>query len=439
MWRRLRAEALANEQSVNETSKAARYTWKAPEVGVSSEHSDPLRYVVGRPVRLGMIGTGGMGMHHLRRLVENPAVRIAALCDCDAAHLDEAASLLRGHYPDEPLRFSDFRDVNRCGEVEAVMIVTPDHWHALQGIDAMRQGRDAYIEKPLTLTVAEGRRLADVAAETGRICQTGTQQRSSREFRFACALVRNGRIGALTHVNVLLPAKNRECPPEVETMPVPATLDYDMWLGPAPWKPYNAFRCHYDFRFVSDYAGGQMTNWGAHHLDIVQWAMDKDDSGPVQVEGTGSFPSSGAFDTAREMDVTWWYENGVTVRARMDAGELSGIEFVGSEGRVMVGRCRIETEPESLLEAEFTEADILPYGSPGQIQNFLECVRTRQQPVAPAEAGHRSATVCHIGNIAMRLGRRLQWDPHAERFAGDDEANAMLSRPTRAPWDRLLD
>ena len=428
---------MADAQNTEE-SRAARYSWKAPEVGLSGEHGDPLRYVDGRPVRLGMIGSGSMGMFHLRTLVESPAVELVAFCDCDTDHLEEASTFVTEKCGHEPLRFADFRDLNRCSDIEAVMIVTPDHWHALQGIDAMRNGKDAYVEKPLTLTVVEGRRLADVEAETGRICQTGTQQRSSREFRYACRLIRNGCIGKLLSVNVTLPGNNVEPPVSEEEMPVPESLDYDMWLGPAPWRPYNQFRCHYNFRFISDYSGGQMTNWGAHHLDIVQWALGKDDSGPIAVEGTGDFPSSGAFNTARSLDVTWWYEGDVPVRASMSADGSRGIEFVGSKGRVLVGRGRIQTEPESVLDTEFTENDILLYRSPGQIQNFLECVRSRTQPISPMETGHRSATVCHIGNIAMQLGRRLQWDPQAERFVNDDEANAMLSRPMREPWGSML-
>lgn len=433
-------EAREKERTVLATTDSLRsYKWDAPDVerdradATAGDQNSP----TDAEVRVGAIGLGGMGTHNLKRLLKLPGVCVTALCDVDTAHLTRASAVVAPDADPRPSArtFSDFRELARWDGVDALIVCTPDHWHALQGIEALMCGKDVYIEKPLTLTVREGRVLCDVAVTSGRICQTGTQQRSSSEFRRACELVRNGLIGKLRGVDVTIPPNNRSAPGQWEPMPVPDTLDYDMWLGPAPWRPYHEKRCHYSFRFVSDYSGGQMTNWGTHVLDIAQWGLGTDDTGPVRVAGQGTFPASGLFDTAEEVDLTWEYANGV--RLRCSTGRPL-VTFNGTRGRVTVGRGHLACDPPELSDATLGEDAVRLYRSDDHLGNFLQCVRTRRQPICPPEGGHRSSTVCHLGNIAMRLGRPLIWDPVNERFEGDDEANGMLSRPMRAPW-RLPD
>ena len=404
------------------------YGWDAPEVG---DVAPELTFAKDE-FRIGMIGIGGMGRFALHDLLRRPHVRIAALCDVDEKHLGDAAECVNDAYGDDSCeRYHDFRELNANADVDAVVICSPDHWHALHAIDAMRQGRDCYVEKPLTLTVQEGRRLCDVVAATGRICQTGSQQRSSREFRYACELVRNGYLGDMREIRLSIPPISRQCEHANGNTPVPAGFDYDFWLGPAAQKPYHPSRCHYSFRFISDYSGGQMTNWGAHMLDVVQWALDMDDAGPERVAGTCRFCDDGIFDTADDLNITWDYPGGVSVRCTTG---IPRCQFIGSEGSLHVGRGEIECSDASLRHVVFKPDDVRLYRSDDHFDNFLASVRSRETPICPAEVGHRAATVCHIGIIALRLGRPLQWDAKTERFIDDAEANTMLSRPLRSPW-----
>ena len=404
------------------------YSWQAPDVGDAVETHHASKTLI----RLGFVGLGVMGNDTLKLVMARPDVMVTALCDVDSRRLAAGAERLKDvQSADTFTCFQDFRGLNCSDAVDAVVISTPDHWHALQGIDAMRCGKDVYIEKPLTLTIAEGRRLSDVAAETARICQTGSQQRSSREFRYACELIRNGYLGKIQSVDLCIPPNNRTSDAVGEPDPVPPELDYEMWLGPVPYRPYHEEACHYAFRFVSASSGGQMTNWGAHNLDIVQWALDADTSGPVRVSGSGTFPATGLFDTPDQVDVTWEYASGVKVRCTTGTPHCM---FAGSKGSIEVGRGHFKATPESLNDVALADSDVRLYRSDDHMGNFLDCIRTRCQPVCPAETGHRSATVCHLGNIAMRLGRPLEWDPRAECFVDDDEANALRDRPMRQPW-----
>jgi predicted dehydrogenase len=404
------------------------YQWQALDVGDAADQSHDDTGII----RVGLIGFGVMGNDTLKNLLAREDVAITALCDIDSERLAKAAAqVTEARGADTFECFHDFRELNRSESTDAVIVSTPDHWHALQGIDAMRSGKDVYIEKPLTLTIAEGRRISDVATETGRVCQTGSQQRSSREFRHACELIRNGHLGTLQSVDICIPKNNRTSDSVGDPEPVPSGFDYEMWLGPAPYRPYHSEGCHYAFRFISDFSGGQLTNWGAHNLDIVQWALGTDTSGPIRVQGTGSFPAGGLFDTPDDIDVTLEYANGVTVRCTTGGPHC---RFVGSDGTLTVGRGHFKAIPASIGDITLEPDAIRLYRSDDHMGNFFECVRTRQQPVCPPETGHRSATVCHLANIAVRLGRPLEWDPAGECFINDDEANAMRSRPMRAPW-----
>ncbi len=379
-------------------------------------------------ITIGSIGLGGMGTGNMKGFKGKSGSQVVAVCDVDAGHLEKARQTAG---LDEKSSYNDFRDLISRDDIDAVVVATPDHWHVPVSIAAVKAGKDVYCEKPLTLTIGGGRALADAVKRYGRVLQTGSQQRSGSEFRNACELVRNGRIGKLHTIKVGIPGNNRKCPPTWEAKPVPEGFDYDMWLGPAPWEPYTEQRCHYQFRFVLDYSGGQMTNWGAHYLDIAQWGNDADDTGPVEIEGKGDFPESGLFTTSKKADITYTYANGVKLLLKTGGGNT---RFEGSEGWVFVSRGKIDAEPKSLLQEKIGADEIKLYNSRDHKQNFLDCIKSRKDPIASAEIGHRSSTVCHLGNIAMLLGRKVKWDPKKERFINDSAADSMISRSMRSPW-----
>lgn len=377
---------------------------------------------------IGCIGLGGQGSGNMKAFNGKKGCEVVAVCDVDADHLDKARQAVG---LDANSSYNDFRDVISRDDIDAVSIAAPDHWHVPISIAAVRAGKDVFCEKPLTLTIAEGRVLVDEVKRYGRVFQTGSQQRSGSEFRKACELVVNGRIGKLRTMTVQIPGNNRKCEPTWTPEPVPQGLDYDLWLGPAPWEPYHKQRCHYEFRFLLDYSGGQMTNWGAHYLDIAQWGNQADNSGPVEIKGKGEFPATGLFTTATKADIEYTYANGVKLVLTTGGGST---RFEGSEGWVFVTRGKLDAEPKSLVTSTIAPDEIHLYNSNDHKQDFLDCIKTRKDPICNAEVGHRSSTVCHLGNIAMLLDRPLRWDPKAEQFIGDDEANRMRQRPARAPW-----
>lgn len=389
--------------------------------------------------RLALIGCGGRGRGIAR--AASAFGRIVAVCDVDDQQLAAARKL----WPDAAA-LNDFRRVVENREIDVVVCGTVDHWHTLVSIAAMKAGKDVYCEKPLTLTIDEGKHLVRVAKETRRILQTGSQQRSDARFRLACELVRNGRIGKLKHIDVFLPAGRREGP--FMSSPVPNGFDWDMWLGQTPKVDFVRERTHVTFRYWWDYSGGTMTDWGAHHNDIALWGLGLDRSGPVSVKGkplVEMIPSG--FTAASQYHVEYAYANGVTHTCRSTTanawngrvvdpeGQQHGVKFIGSDGWVWVTRGVIEaSDPEMLVEPLPGNADRL-YVSNNQMGNFFECVKSRKQPVCEAEIGHRSASVCHLGVIAMRLGRELKWDPRSESFVGDAQAATWLSREMRKPWN----
>jgi predicted dehydrogenase len=377
---------------------------------------------------VGCIGLGGQGSGNMKGFNAKKDCAVVAVCDVDADHREKAREMVG---LDVKSSYNDFRDVIARDDIDAVSIAAPDHWHVPISIAAVRAGKDVFCEKPLTLTIAEGRVLVDEAKRYGRVFQTGSQQRSGSEFRKACELVVNGRIGKLHTMTVQIPGNNRKCEPTWTPEPVPAGFDYDMWLGPAPWEPYHKQRCHYEFRFLLDYSGGQMTNWGAHYLDIAQWGNQADSTGPVEIKGKGEFLATGLFTTATKADIEYTYANGVKLVLTTGGGST---RFEGSEGWVFVTRGKLDAEPKSLVASTIAPDEIHLYNSNDHKQDFLDCIKTRKDPICNAEVGHRSSTVCHLGNIAMLLDRPLKWDPQKEQFIGDDEANRMRQRPARAPW-----
>ncbi|HYP16977.1 MAG TPA: Gfo/Idh/MocA family oxidoreductase [Opitutus sp.] len=391
-----------------------------------------------KQVVVGVIGTGSISDMHIDTLLAFPEVRLAAVCDVDRFRRERAAAKINTYYGDTScLQFGDFRELAARPDIDAVWVCTPDNWHAVAAIEAIRRGKDVYVEKPLTLTIEEGRALVNAARQHGRIVQTGTQQRSSKRFHDTAEFIRNGGLGALQQIDILIPANNKFTPGSWTAEPVPEGLDWDMWLGPAPWAPFNRQACHYNFRFILDYAAGQVTNWGTHYIDIAQWALGADESGPVEVEGHGEFPTTGLFTTATKVDFTCRYGNGVALRChtRYDGVFDGNVRFVGSRGWIDVSRTTsVASDPALLREVAAQAGSIKLPVSTNHHDNFLESVRTRSLPISDVEIGHRTTTVCNLGNIAMLLGRRLQWDPAREEFVGDAMANRMRGRSMRGPW-----
>lgn len=378
------------------------------------------------------IGVGGQGTGNLNAFLSK-GVSVAAICDVDSDRLAKAVKLAtdKGQACEG---LADYRKVLERRDVDAVVISTPDHWHALPTIEACLAGKDVYCEKPLSLTVAEGRRMVEVARQCNRIVQTGSQQRSDDRFRLACELVRSGRLGKISEVHVALPNSNFSGPPVPDSEP-PKVLDYDRWLGPAPQRPYNEKRVHYNFRFFWDYSGGQMTNFGAHHIDIAQWGLGMDESGPVSIEGTAEFHPQKWYEVTMACRLVNTYANGVKLIVGQGQKDIKGaVTFIGERGTISVDRSKITSTPEDLVKEPLGDGDVRLYKSPNHHANFLDCIKSRKLPICDVEIGHRSATVCHLNNIVARLGRKIQWDAAAEKIIGDEEASAMLSRPYRQPW-----
>jgi hypothetical protein len=336
--------------------------------------------------------------------------------------------------------YTDFREILARADIDAVAIITPDHWHAVQTVLAARAGKDIYCQKPMSLTVRDGRDMIEAVRRQQRILQTGSQWRSNPMIRRACELVLNERIGKLQRVETYAKPNNFTGPgPGWKEMPVPEGFDYDAWLGPAPKVPYHKDRCLYRFRFVSDYSGGQTTNFGCHSIGVAHWAMGMDGNGPVEVEDLGGeFPPKGSlFNTATKIAFRARYANGVTLELKTDPTDNLAL-FVGSRGWLRIGRKGIESEPANLKDSTIGPNELRLLVSDNHYRNFLDCVKSRKDPVEPVEAGHGTATVAHLGNIAMILHRKITWDPRKEQIIGDAEAAGMLGRPMRAPWNYKL-
>ncbi|HUT36446.1 MAG TPA: Gfo/Idh/MocA family oxidoreductase [Planctomycetota bacterium] len=380
------------------------------------------------------IGARNRGNDLIRGVIRNKDVTLLAVCDIDEKIRAQRVGECNKSYEEQErgknvtAGIHDFHEVMERTDIDAVLIATPDQHHAHMAIAAMRSGKDVYCEKPMTLTIAEGRAMADTAARYGRVFQVGSQRRSEERPRRACEAVRNGRIGKLLRVEVGVGMRPAKAEADVAE-PVPPGFDYELWLGPAPWAPYSTKRCHYNFRFVRDYSGGEMTNFGAHFFDVAQWGIGADDTGPVEIDGKGEF-FDGLWNTFSKVDVTYTYASGVTIHC---THKFAGCKFIGTEG--WVDADRLVGEPMSAITAPLGASDVHLYQSRGgHMGTFIECVRTRGTTAATVEIGHRSATVCHLGNIAMTLERKLRWDPKAEEFPGDAEANRMRLRPYREPY-----
>jgi predicted dehydrogenase len=394
-------------------------------------------------ITVGFIGTGDHGIgRDLNGFLSEPDAQAVAVCDVDSNHRQDAQNRAEQHYAQVMSKgtykgcaaYHDFRELIGREDIDAVCNATPDHWHVIPAIMAVKAGKDVICEKPLTLTLAEGRALCDVVKRYDCVFQTASENRSVGVYHRMCELVRNGRIGKVKHIEVGLPAGHSVRPASMEFTDPPKGFDYDMWLGQAPVKPYCPARCHWNFRWILDYSGGQLTDWAHHIVDIAQWGNDSEGTMPVEVEGEGVFPKEGLYNTATKYHCKYKYANGVTLEV---ISKGPAIRFEGTEGWIGdEGWCGVlKAEPASILDSKIGPNETHLYTcSGGEIRNFLDCVKSRKPCYSPAENGHRAAGIAHLANIAMLLGRKLKWDPQTERFPGDQEANRMLSRPMREPW-----
>jgi predicted dehydrogenase len=395
-------------------------------------------------ITMGFIGVGGMGGGHVRAFSAFPDVRIVAICDVRKLHRDRAKQVVDTRYGDTACAtYGDFREILAREDIDAVLTACPDHWHVLVGLEIARRRKDVYFEKPVGMSVTEAKALRQAVNRSGIIFQFGTQQRSDQRFRLACELVRNGRIGQLR--KIVLAAASFTQVPNQPVQPVPEGFDYDMWLGPAPWVPHCELRCTRQFTLLYDHSLGCVGGaWGVHDADIAQWSVDADSTGPIEVEGVGYFAKDGFYDTAPAWEVEHRYANGVRLifadwaTARKHAPQMSmirmGLFFEGTEGWIAVSRDGIWTQPERLARAVFSPGDVRLPVSDDHRRQFLTSVRKRTRPISHIESAVRSDTVCQQADIAMRLGRKLRWDPVREEFIGDEQANRMLVRPMRSPW-----
>lgn len=452
--------------------------WYARELAYAQEQQQNAR----RPqdvLRFGIIGVGSPASRGLQLVgASMPSVKTGQMtyvvgCDVDARHRRRAVEVVRQQgFKEFDAPYGDYRELLARKDIDCVVIATPDHWHAQIAIEAMKAGKDVYCEKPLTLTVEEALAIEKVAKDTGRVLQTGSQQRTEYGgmFRLAVEAVRAGRIGRVKLIECRIGDNPTSGP--IPEAPVPEGLDWDFWLGPTPKVPYRykdgKTNCHYEFRWWYEYSGGKMTDWGAHHLDIAQWALNRDGSGPVLIEvlrADPPYPGHDGYNCHPRFQVQYTYEDGTrviamsgggtTVKGLVNArgelptryqkgkpagkievisGDENGVLIVGEEGTIFVSRgLLLASDAKILSEPIKLQQELYPGRPTNHMQNFVDCVRSRQQPICNATVGASSVIVCHIGVIALRTGKKLRWDPKTHRF-DDAQANEMLSRPRRAPW-----
>ncbi len=385
------------------------------------------------------IGFGMMGPGNMSNFLEKNEVQWVAVCDIDKEPLAMARDMVDKKYGKKSCAtYHDFRELFLRKDLDAVSIAVPDHWHAILAISALRAGLDVYGEKPLTHNLREGRALCDAVERYGRVWQTGSWQRSVENFHQASELVRNGRIGRVKRIEIGLPSGHydfaRTFGQEALVAP-PPNLDYEFWVGPAPWWPYCKARVHMNWRWNMDFGGGQYMDWIGHHLDIAHWGMGWDETGPVEIEATGEFPTSGIYNSPTRYYVKAKYADGTPMVLAGGHDEIwGGTKWIGEHGWVWVDRGEFMTEPESLKREVIGPEETRLYKSRDHYQNFLDCVRSRAKTITPAETAHRSASVGHLGVIAMEVGRKIKWDPAAETIIGDPEAERLLGHSYRKPW-----
>lgn len=384
-----------------------------------------------------IIGCGGMGRSNINQFLRIDDVQIVAICDVDDAHAAQAKKMIDDRYGNTDCRvYKDFREIIEKEKVDTAVLALPDHWHAIISCAVADKKIDIYGEKPLTRYLTEGRAVVNATQRNNIIWQTGSQQRSAANFHHAAELVINGRIGKVDYVEVGLPDGGHYIgnPP---AEPVPEGLDWDMWLGPAPKVPYRRGIVHFDWRWIMDYSGGNLTDWAGHHIDIAHWGLGFDRNGPVTIEGKGRLNNDGLYDVHAEYDFLCVYENGVRIRvanqSKLEHG--AGTVWKGTDGWIWVNRGRLGASDDNILNEKIGDNEIRLYKSEQHQRNFIECVKSRKETIVPAETAHRSLSVAHLGQIAMITGQKLHWDPQTEKFTDNNlYATRLLRRPYREPW-----
>ena len=385
------------------------------------------------------IGFGMMGIPNMRNFLSKDEVQFVAVCDVDKNHLAQARDIVNEKYGNTNCAtYHDFQKLCLRRDIDAVSIALPDHWHAIPAIACARAGFDIYGEKPLSHSLLDGRAMSDAVKRYNRIWQTGSWQRSVANFHQACELVRNSRVGKILKVEVGLPSGHTDFggTEGQETMgPAPEHLDYDFWLGPAPYSPYCPARVHRNWRWNMDLGGGQLMDWIGHHVDIAHWGLNFDHTGPVEIEGSGDYPRSGVWNSPTRYYLTARYANGTPMVIAGGHNDIrSGTKWIGESGWVWCDRGGLEAQPSTLLKEFIGPNEIRLYKNRDHHQNFLDCVKSRQKTITPCEVAHRSASVGHLGVIAMELGRKIHFNPETETIIGDPEATRLLGRPYRGPW-----
>ena len=404
-----------------------------PYIVPSSALGDAAGVAPSNRIVMGCIGVGSMGTADMQGFLGKQEVQVVAVCDVDKAQRDKAKTVVDEKYKNQNCKtYLDFREVIERSDIDVLSVALPDHWHSIPAIMGAAAGKDIHAQKPLARTIREGRAICDAVRRYGIVWQTGSQQRSSEDFHRACELVRNGRIGKVTAVEVGLPTGSASDNKPMQE--VPAGVDWDFWLGPAPWVPYRGI-LHWNWRWIMDYSGGQLTDWAGHHIDIAHWGLDLERTGPVEIEGRGVYPADGIYNVPMEYKFTCKYANGIVMTVADNKQISEGTKWYGEAGKwIYVNRGKLEANPPSVLKEVIGPDEVKLYESRDHRQNFLDCVKSRKETIAPAEVGHRSISVGLLGEIAMLTERKLRWDPEKEVFLDDEQANRLLSRPMRSPW-----
>ena len=398
----------------------------------------------GNKITMGCIGVGWQGTSNMNNFLKEPDVQVVAVCDLDKNHLENARNLVNKKYGNQDCSvYHDFRELLARDDIDVVSLGLPDHWHAIPAIAAAEAGKDIYGEKPFSHTLGEGRAMCNAVKRYDRIWQTGSWQRSQSNFRFGSELVRNGRIGRVHTVEVGLPSGHTDfagTKGQDQITAPPKELDYNFWVGPAPFIPYSKSHVHKNWRWMLQFGGGQLMDWVGHHLDIAHWGLGLEYTGPIEIEGHGDYPKTGHYNTATKYRIHTKYANGVKIIIAGGYPEIrGGTKWIGDDGWIWVNRGgRIEAEPKKLLLEKIRPEEIHLYHSPGHWRNFIDCVKTRKTTIAPAEVAHRSASPGHLGQISMLLERKIVFDPDTEEIIGDPEASRMLCNSMRAPWTLKL-
>jgi len=389
-------------------------------------------------ITMGCIGVGSQGTGNMNGFLNKSDARVIAVCDVDKGHRDAAKKRVDDKYGNSDCAtYHDFRELIARDDIDALSLALPDHWHAIPVIMAARAGKDMYGEKPLARTIGEGRAMVEAVQHYDRIWQTGSWQRSVEHFRKACELVINGRIGKVSTVEVGLPTGGGSGNPPVS--PVPEGLDWDFWLGPAPWKPFQKYSGrapHWDWRWIMDYSGGQLTDWAGHHIDIAHWGLGLDRTGPVEIEGQGEYPRDGIYDAPTQYKFVCKYANGIemTVANNTQVPKGMGTCWYGDKGWIHVHRGGLQASDPKILDEVIGPEETRLYESRDHQQNFLDCIKSREETITPIDIAYRSISVGHLGEIAMLLGRKVHWDPEKLEFKNDDAANRLRWRSMRSPW-----